>query len=101
MDEGVGKSEGEGEDDDIIHSSSIEYSFSWIEPISNQEETMDTTLQNANETASTIVEIPQNEIYLQKIDELSSKVSEQKKLIKKLEDEIKRLRTTTIGNLKY
>jgi hypothetical protein len=62
---------------------------------------MDTTLQNANETASTIVEIPQNEIYLQKIDELSSKVSEQKKLIKKLEDEIKRLRTTTIGNLKY
>jgi hypothetical protein len=62
---------------------------------------MDTTLQNANETASTIVEIPQNEICLQKIDDLSSKVSEQKKIIKKQEDEIKRLRSTTIGNLKY
>ncbi|CAF3295783.1 unnamed protein product, partial [Rotaria sp. Silwood2] len=86
------------EDNNDITSDSIEYSFSSAVRKPNLEDALNKTLLNTIEKSSTIEQNNENSIYLERIQDLSLKVKQQAKIIKQQTVEIKRLRSTTIGN---
>ncbi|CAF4345374.1 unnamed protein product [Rotaria sp. Silwood2] len=85
------------EEDDETTSGSVEYSlYSSTKP--NETVKMNTTMVNITESSSTLMEDNEDNCYAQKIRELSNKVKEQEAIIKNQTAEIKRLRTTTLGD---
>jgi hypothetical protein len=86
------------EDDYDITCDSLEYSLSPVGTKPNQEDEISTILDDAIETSCTVEENDGNNVYLEKIKELSDKVNQQKKILKERTAMIKRLQSTTIGN---
>jgi len=69
--------------------------------ISNEKKTHRTTIGDTLNASITITDGNENDIYLDKINELSTQLERQKKIVKIRENEIKRLHSTTIGNNEF
>jgi hypothetical protein len=87
------------EDDDIenMTQSSIEYSLNSVGATPKRSTLTSTISEDTNDTSSTTVEQHEIQIYLETIKELSITNDAQSKIIKKREEEIKRLKASCIG----
>ena len=94
---GENEDEDEGEDNEHSTQGSREYSLSSTKTTVNKCTIIDSTLHNDNETSTAIVEAGEYEVYLEKIKDLSDKLDEKDKIIKKQNEEIKRIQANAIG----
>ena len=86
------------EDNDVYTPASTEYSLSLRGIVHNEQDKINKIVDEEIETSSTVIEDNENKFYLEKINELATKVQQQSKIIKQKNAEIQRLRSTTIGN---
>lgn len=76
---------------------SIEYTLSSTAASPEEQEGIKSPSNHSCET-STVVETNQEQIYLEKINDLMNTITKQAKIIKKQNDELQKFRQTTIGN---
>ena len=86
------------ENNDIHIPASTKYSLSQSRTKPNEQDRINTMIDDEFETSSTVDDDNKNCVYLEKINELATKVQQQSKMIKQQDAEIQRLRSTTIGN---